>query len=213
MRLVVVDVDDTLYLERDYVASGFRAVGKAIGSPPFGDACQALFEEGVRGDTFSQAARRVGIGATPELVARCVALYRAHAPTITLLADAAAFLDRWQGAAYLGVVTDGPAASQRAKVHALGLDRRIDRIVVTDELGPGRSKPHSEAFELLQAAAGAASTDCAYVADNPAKDFIAPAALGWRTVRVRRPGGLHAAVASGPDVAVEVDTLDGLALA
>ena len=30
-----------------------------------------------------------------------------------------------------------------------------------------------------------------FLADNPAKDFQAPDALGWRTLRIRRPGGLH----------------------
>ena len=212
MRLVVVDVDDTLYLERDYVRSGFRAVGESIGSTAFGDACWALFEQGVRGDTFGRAAVTVGTDAAPDLIERCVAAYRGHAPMITLLPDAVGFLDRWRGAAFLGVVTDGPAASQRAKVRALGLEGRVDRIVVTAELAPGRSKPHPAAFELLQGAAGATGRECVYVADNPAKDFVAPAALGWRTVRVRRVGGLHAAVASGGDVAVEVDTLAGLEL-
>ena len=30
-----------------------------------------------------------------------------------------------------------------------------------------------------------------YVADDPLKDFAAPRQLGWLTIRVRRPGGLH----------------------
>jgi len=33
---------------------------------------------------------------------------------------------------------------------------------------------------------------CIYVADNPAKDFIAPNALGWGTVFIKRPGGIYA---------------------
>ena len=45
------------------------------------------------------------------------------------------------------------------------------------------------------------------MADNPAKDFVAPHRLGWRTVRVRRAGGLHADVSSGDDVDVEISGL------
>ena len=33
---------------------------------------------------------------------------------------------------------------------------------------------------------------CAYVADNPAKDFLPGNALGWLTVQWLRPGQLHA---------------------
>ena len=33
---------------------------------------------------------------------------------------------------------------------------------------------------------------CAYVADNPEKDFVAPNALGWRTIQYLRPGQIHA---------------------
>jgi putative hydrolase of the HAD superfamily len=36
-----------------------------------------------------------------------------------------------------------------------------------------------------------AATDFWYLADNPAKDFVAPNALGWITVQVVRDGGIH----------------------
>ncbi len=39
---------------------------------------------------------------------------------------------------------------------------------------------------------------CVYIADNPLKDFIAPAALGWMpSIRVRLAGGLVADLATG----------------
>jgi putative hydrolase of the HAD superfamily len=49
-----------------------------------------------------------------------------------------------------------------------------------------------------------------YVADNPIKDFAGPRRLGWRTVRIRRPGGLHADLPSGDDVEQEIASLDEL---
>ena len=42
-----------------------------------------------------------------------------------------------------------------------------------------------------------------YVADNPRKDFIAPRALGWRTVRIRRRGGEHVAYGAAAAEAAE----------
>jgi putative hydrolase of the HAD superfamily len=44
-----------------------------------------------------------------------------------------------------------------------------------------------------------------YVADNPNKDFEAPAALGWLTVRIRHPEGLHATTESKPDSPPDFD--------
>jgi len=52
----------------------------------------------------------------------------------------------------------------------------------------------------------------AYVADNPLKDFAGPGALGWLTVRVRRPDGLHYA-AENSEVPPDREMSDCSALA
>ena len=126
------------------------------------------------------------------LVLRLVEVYRSHAPTIELLIDARDWLDGLAPHLALAVVTDGPLASQQAKAEALLLSRWADLIVFTETLGPGRGKPHPAAFEQLEREVGLHGDRCAYVADNPAKDFRAPKALGWRTLRVRHPQGEHA---------------------
>ena len=55
------------------------------------------------------------------------------------------------------------------------------------------------------------AAECVYVADNPTKDFAAPRALGWHTVRIRRPGGLHAGLAHSPhEVDHEITSLTEL---
>src|SRR3546814_16258418 len=42
-----------------------------------------------------------------------------------------------------------------------------------------------------------------YVGDNPAQDFTAPSAMGWRTVQITRPGGVHNAVGPAvPDIVI-----------
>jgi len=213
-RLVVLDIDDTLYLERDYVRSGFAAVGvwarDELGVDDLGDRAWAAFEAGVRRTIFDEALSGAGVEATDDLVPRLVEVYRSHAPTIELLTDARDWLDGLAPHVALAVVTDGPLASQQAKAEALLLSRWADLIVFTETLGSGRGKPHPAAFEQLEREVGLAGDRCAYVADNPAKDFVAPHRLGWRTVRVRRVGGLHADVPSGDDVDVEIAGLDEL---
>jgi putative hydrolase of the HAD superfamily len=213
-HLVAFDIDDTLYLERDYVRSGFAAVGAwaraELGVTDLGDRAWATFEAGVRGRIFDEALAACGVGPNGTIVPRLVDVYRTHTPAIGLLDDVRAWLATCPADVALAVVTDGPLASQRAKAAALGLAGWADPIVFTEELGPGERKPHPAGFAHVEAATGLAGATCAYVADNPAKDFGGPRSRGWRTVRVRREGGLHAAAASGDDVDAEITGFAGL---
>jgi putative hydrolase of the HAD superfamily len=207
-RAVVFDIDDTLYLERDYVRSGFTAAGAwartELGVADFGDRAWAAFEAGVRGRIFDEALASCGVPANGSVVSQLVDVYRSHAPAIEPLPDVSVWLAGRPADFAVAVVTDGPRASQRAKAAALDLAGWADPIVFTEELGPGRGKPHPAAFARVEAATGLAGAACAYVADNPAKDFAGPRSRGWRTVRVRREGSLHATAASGDDVDAEI---------
>ena len=210
--VVVLDVDDTVYLERDYVKSGFEAVGELLrdryGITDGGEALWSGFLEGVRGSAFDRILSAHGRTADDSAVAELVECYRGHRPTIQLLPDAAEFLARL-GDRLTAVITDGPVESQRAKVVALGLDQRVDHVVLTGDLGPGRGKPDPAAYLLVEERLGVASERCWYVADNPTKDFVTPLARGWSSVRVRRPLSLHYGTATPPGV-IEIESLDAL---
>ena len=189
----VFDLDDTLYLERDYVVSGFNAVGQWaaewLSIPDFTERCLILFERGRRGDIFDSILRECGQVATPQLVAGLVELYRAHSPEIKMAPDAEQVLTQIHRCWPIAIITDGPVLSQTRKCKALGLASIARPLVLTDILGDGFRKPHKAAFEYVASCVEA--KQFVYVADNPAKDFTAPKQLGWITVRVRRPGGLH----------------------
>lgn len=212
VEAIVVDIDDTLYLERDYVRSGFDAVGRwarhELGIDDLGSRAWASFEAGTRGRIFDEVLTTCGRRPDDAVVTEMVARYRTHAPTIALADDARAALERWCGSVALAAVTDGALSSQQAKVRALALERWVPLVVFTAALGQGKGKPHPWAFELIQDQLGVDGPRCAYVADNPAKDFVAPKQLGWRTVRVRRRWSLHANVPRGADVDHEITSLD-----
>lgn len=193
-RCVVLDLDDTLYLERDYVRSGFAHVGSYIHAeydrPGFAARAWALFEQGHRNTVFDAVLEDMGLTGTiaiPTLIER----YRTHAPAIALCDDAADFLDRIAGDHPLGMITDGPVASQSAKIEALGLAPRIDHIVMSDTFGISFRKPHDLPFERIETLLGGDPTEFTYIADNPLKDFITPRRRGWHTIRIRRPLGEH----------------------
>jgi len=205
----VFDIDDTLYLERDYVRSGFEAVGrwaaKWIHIDDFAERCWSSFKAGRRRSVFDEVLRQSGKQPTAELVSALVEIYRTHTPSIMLAADASRALSAISRIASISVVSDGPVASQSRKVEALGLDSLAAPIILTGVFGSDFRKPHLKGFGLvMQSWPGSVYF---YIADNPLKDFAAPKQLGWTTIRVRRLGGLHYAV-ENPEITLDHEMSD-----
>lgn len=198
-RAVVLDLDDTLYPEAAYVRSGFRAVAaraqETLGVPAAEAEAElvALFEDGVRGDTFDRWLAARGLGGDVA-VDDLVAAYRAHAPEIAPFPEAGALLRRLRAdGSAVGLLSDGDPAVQGGKLDALGLRQAFDAIVVTGELGPDAGKPSPRGFEeVLRRLGDAPPAEAVYVSDNPAKDFAGARRTGMRSIRVRRPGGIYA---------------------
>ena len=136
-------------------------------------------------------------------------LYRGHPPTISLYADGDAALTRLKTRFKLGIITDGAAVMQESKVAALDLRTRVDAVVLTDEFGPGLGKPHPRAFEWIAERLAVELSSCVYVADNATKDFVAPNALGWQTIRIIRSDGVYRDTAS-PDGGAPQNVLHSL---
>jgi len=215
LSVVVWDVDDTLYLERTYARSGFQAVSDHLeatrGVEGFSVLAWSAFERGVRGTIFNVALEGVKLEASSDLIRELVEVYRQHLPQIDLLPDARAAMNACQDAGLkMAVITDGPLPSQRAKVLALELEAYAEPVICTSALGPGLSKPHPQAFEMIANHHGVQGSQLVYVADNPLKDFKAPRALGWRTIRLRRHGGLHRDLPSAQDVDTELESMESI---
>jgi putative hydrolase of the HAD superfamily len=212
---VAFDLDDTLVLERDYVRSGFAAVAPEL-QRLFGNRCDWFerlwngFEAGVRGDAFNRVLAEAGVVVDDATIARLVRCYREHEPRIGLCDDVLPALKRLGlPRSRLGVITDGPPATQERKAAAVAIGRYAGHLIFTDRWGVAFRKPHPRAFQEFERLTGCRPEACAYVADNPAKDFRSPHARGWTTVRIVRPGGLHG---DEPATADEVDrTIDTLA--
>jgi len=226
IALVAFDLDDTLYPESDFVRSGFRVVSdylerRGIVRRPLWSDFQAAFEAGVRGNVFDRVLEAAGVPPTPALIQILVDIYRSHRlpdgpvpPSIRLFDDADRVLAslRRQGLR-LGLISDGPLEAQRLKVETLGLQDRLDAILLTDEWGKDWWKPHPRAFQELAQRLAVDPASCIYVADNPQKDFDGPAAAGWSpSVWIRRPDGLYrdAPLADARLVAATISSLDDL---
>jgi putative hydrolase of the HAD superfamily len=223
---LIFDLDDTLYAERDFAVSAFAAAGRwaetTHGITGLHQEMTALLDAGHLGQIFALAltAKLPGHGAADLAALRQV--YLTHAPTrLPLFDDADRALARFSSRedVTLGLITDGTAAVQAAKIKALGIADRFAHAILTGALGGQRAfhKPHPLAFERMQAALAVSGDRLVYVGDNPAKDFQAPNRMGWTTVQVDRPCQQACKIHRGADALVEgaaqhtVASLDELA--
>ncbi len=214
---LVFDLDDTLYPERDFAMSGFRAAARwaqsELGLEGLDRDMTRLLDGGHLGALFGLALKARLPAHTEAQLAAFIEAYRTHRPVLALYDDARVALDHWGALGPLGLITDGTPALQQSKVKALRIADRFREIVYTHGLG-GRAfaKPHPAAFERIEQVFGASGQDLVYVGDNPAKDFVAPNARGWITVQIVRTGRIHgtAAVAEGGAARHVVATLTDL---
>jgi len=207
--LIALDLDDTLYLERYYVRSGFQAVDQWLkihcSFEDFFNEAWSLFESGKRKTIFNMVLESKGLF-DETVIKELVNIYRTHIPSITLAADAKEFLRNHHKKEDLALITDGPAIAQWSKIKALDIEKYFGKIIVTDDLGANYSKPNPDVFKMVQGSLPCSV--CVYIADNPLKDFAAPASLGWMpSIRVRRPGSLHYDCPT-PDYCIEAASLD-----
>lgn len=203
-RWYILDMDDTLYREHDYVRSGFHAVAEHL-STRFGvsvdelyDAMVLVLQQGGRGRVFDHVCAMFRLDAS---ISELVSVYRDHKPAISLYADAKQLLNAAQErSVQLGLITDGNSRMQWNKIKALGLEKWIASIVVSDDLGgPDVWKPHPLPYETAARQLGVPLHECVYVGDNPHKDFITARRLGMGTIRIIRPEGDHMKTVLGPD--------------
>lgn len=197
LSVIVFDLDDTLYSEKMYVRSGYKAIAYLLQNVP--NAEERLW------DFFQQ--KKTAINEllleekiySRELEKKCVEAYRNNTPTLCLYPQVYETLSVIRGKKkLLGMITDGRPAGQRAKIKALGIEEMFDEIIITDELGGlEMRKPSPVAFETMRNRLSQKVEhdipfkDMCYVGDNIHKDFKAPTQLGMQTFFFHNPDGLY----------------------
>jgi carbamoyl-phosphate synthase large subunit len=189
-RAVLFDLDNTLYPEEEFVISGFRAVAVCLSEHT--KLTAETLEKKMWHILHTQGRARVFNTLLAELdldsvvwLRTLLLVYRSHQPRISLFPEVESGLVALKKRGLrLGLVTDGIASVQRRKVAALNLERHLDVIVCTDELGAGCSKPSTIPFEAAMTLLGFAPNETIYLADDLSKDFAGPNRLGVKSVQV-----------------------------
>jgi putative hydrolase of the HAD superfamily len=187
----VFDLDDTLYMEADYVASGRAHVCEQV-RRVFGHDLHPQVEQAVANGEQDWLGYLIRHADLPSSTRESLLwAYRLHTPAITLSPDWLRLLQRLEseGRAIL-VLTDGRSMTQRLKLKALGLGHLP--ALISDDWGGGDKRDPLRFHEVMRLHP---EGGWLYVGDNPQKDFIVPRELGWRTVGLRTgERGIHSQV-------------------
>lgn len=188
MKVIVFDLDDTLYDELSYVKSGFHEVASFIAKKynvaevETNKWMWSRLQTHGRGSIFDDVLRHYGIY-TKKVAKECLSVYRTHKPNISLPDNTLKFLKSISSYP-LYIVTDGNKIVQHNKLEALGLYPIMKHCYVTHRYGKKNAKPSPYCFTHIMRQEKVESQDIVYVGDNPRKDFVGIKPLGFKTIRI-----------------------------
>ncbi len=195
-RLLLFDLDDTLC---DYAAARTlrlrRAFAPALDHAPDLDLDRLIADSidlhphGT--DHFTDLLLRHGV-ADPTVAETAADWYRTNRFLgLALFHDAVATLQALRNPApgverRIGLVTNGPAEVQRAKIALLEVEPLVDFVLVSGEFGAWKPDPaiFAEALRL----GGSSADEAVFVGDSAEHDIAGARAAGIRTIWVNRTG-------------------------
>ncbi len=235
IRVVLFDLDDTLFAHRAAVSSGIQRYAATLGEP-YGTMeavdLVALWHdleeqhyhsylagrldfEGQRQARARDFAARHGIELGAAEASAWFADYFEHyVAAWSLHHDALRCLDALEAAipsVRFGLITNGDLAFQRRKVEAVGLDTRIEHLIASGEVGV--AKPDARIFEVACSEFGVRPEQAVYVGDRLRTDAIGAARAGLTGVWLNRRGDVPPAADAAEAAAVgviELTSLDAL---
>ena len=193
-KVVVFDLDDTLYKEMDFLKSGYRKVAEMV-EKRYGLEFLGVYDQLLtwyyRGENaFACLNDKYGLNNPIE---DYLNIYRYHHPSLELAPDVIKTLTALKDYGVLmGVISDGREETQNNKIEALGLSDWINSELVFINEEKKYFKPSRWSFDrmMLKCFEKYVDTDTIfyYVGDNPEKDFLAPNEMGWETICLKDDG-------------------------
>lgn len=189
--VVIFDLDDTLYLQRDYLNGAWMAVAhcateQGVDERALIDALLDVSSRGSdQGGIIDKALDLIGV--TGVEVQPLVEAFLGFQPqSLELLPGVPETLANLRSAGIpTAIVTDGSLKTQRAKLDALGVEQLVDVVVLSDEAGRQYRKPHPRPFLTAIERLRVAPSSAVVIGDRPDKDVAAAAGAGIRAVRVQ----------------------------
>lgn len=198
MRIIVFDLDDTLYstyapFETAFMECfpGYSNMERHIACKAMRSYSESLLELRTQGlvspeelyaGRMEAALKSVGGTATPKEALVFQNYYENAQKNIQLLPGMGAVLNQARGSALLSILTNGPSEGQRRKLEALQMNRWVieHNVFVSEEIGV--CKPDPEIFAHLEEKMGAIPERTLMIGDSLTADMAGAAAMGWDTL-------------------------------
>lgn len=185
IRLISFDLDDTLVATRATIEPRVRQTA-AMARQQMGLRLSAAAEEAavtslltvepdVRWDALIAA---FGLDPASEAALRVREAYASSASDfLNAMKGASEVLAELSSRFLVGVLTNGAKRTQREKLRRLGLDRWVNLVLTSDEVGA--HKPAATGFHALCRQLGVEPGEAIHVGDSPINDIVAAQAAGF----------------------------------
>ncbi len=222
MKSVLFDLDDTLVDHLGACRAGLAAVRAELGGLPpvsvrelelaYREILSDMHPDVVHGRIGRQEARLerfrrffafYGCPAAAETVAQAQHVYKsAYLASRRTVPGAHGLLEALHGRVKIGIVTDNVVAEQVDKLQRYDLERFVDELVVSEEVGV--SKPDPTLFRVALERLGCKPEDSVMVGDSWERDVLGAQPLGIACVWLNR----YSAACPDPGLATEIDSLE-----
>jgi len=182
-KILVFDLDDTIYKEIDYLISAYREISEKLGLSLNG----MISEKEIFNEMFSfykshknpfiEILKKYNINDI--LMTDLLMIYRTHKPKIELKPSTEKTLNYLKEKGYImGIITDGRSIQQRNKIQSLDIEKYFENIIISEEIGT--EKPNLQNYIFFENTFP--NCEYIYIGDNLKKDFVSANKLGWTTI-------------------------------
>ena len=187
MRIIILDLDDTIYDFKTFYHEAFINVSFFLSSKS--NIKQQIILKNML-SLYKINNLNVIDGILKKLKLKkkykkkCISIYRYSKKKISVYKDAKKFLILNTSTKYL--VTDGNKKVQKEKINTLKIKKYFKKIYITNQYGLKYNKPSLYCFAKIKEYEKCNFADMCYIGDNPLKDFINLKKVKIKTIRLMR---------------------------
>lgn len=189
MHALLFDLDDTLYdlsqHRRRHLQRAWQAWLNPLPIHTQHTIIEAAVSERIFFRDMPDFLTRHGVTDVAENAHLCATSRDTWFADLQLDAGVADCLDALKSRYRLGLITNGPSWTQRAKILQLQLARWFEVMIVSEEFGV--HKPDAAIFHHALAQLAVTAADTVMIGDNPDADIRGAHAVGMRAVWVQHP--------------------------
>ena len=187
MKIIILDLDDTIYDYIKFVKKGFENVAYFINKRTklprkkiFYDLIKIYNNESTT-KVFNILEKKYKIKIN---INKCISIYRYSFRYIKPYSDSLFFLKKYEKEIYL--VTDGNKLVQDNKIKFLNIKNFFKKIYKTNQYGVKYNKPSLYCFDLIKKKENCNYKNLIYIGDNPNKDFKNLNKVKSITIRIKK---------------------------